>query len=355
MYVGPWQEFYLAGGKSRKKSLVEAHSNVTIDDMRRALLNSLDAETTRRALSALEAANIGTNESVPKINKRNPVVRLSATKLPPLVLDANGASWPLYNSSGSVPTKAQYNNSISSQSNYDSQTFNSARSSAINSMASTSPQRTTISEPSKPTQSSKDSFQRSSFISSHTDQSTSISKGYDTTAMLGILRVDKHANKFKKFFGACAKQTSDFQHELKDKISSNSPYVERKLADVKRMQDVYIKKEEVDVVAPVTESFRANFEAVDSLQAKKLVVNPTSTAPNVSDMDITDNELTLISKYFRDQNDNRASPRSRTRQSFNSYDVYVDTETEEVSTNVDDLNDDDKLLQWCTNLDGSEG
>jgi hypothetical protein len=364
MYVGPWQEYHLAGGKlppQKSTSKDKKASNISLDEMRRALLLSLDADTTRRALAALEAANIVESES--EVIRRKPLIRLTDTKLPPLKLDYNASE-----------TRSSHfkDFSVDSPYTYGSSTESkqlSSRSPLSNTRSSLYSDRSTVSEPAKPSQSAMQSFHRSKYASIHRSDesstiiSSSISKSYDSTAVVGILRADRtRENKFKKFFGAF---TQSKQGPIStEAVASNSNKVlelDKKVAGVKKMQDVYtsgsqevVHKQDL-LVEYGDQGLRPHANRMLNIGTKSVAATPP-----VGDMDITDDELAVISKYFGGgcseiYHDTNVFVGGKVPQAaVSSYQEHEERCGHDDLISFEGENNEDGLLQWFNSLKPSD-
>lgn len=373
MYIGAWQEYHLSKGSSKGKPRDDA--GISMDEMRRALLLSLDADTTRRAMAAIELSRgteITENSKKQKINRlilqkplNKPLIRKTA-KLPPLLVLQNSSNQvSLYNPntncassySGSLSTYQPLSSSILSDSSdgytgsyareyQQSQTnsyFNQSdqrlqdykyltlKSSGMTSLEPLGSLRSTVSEPVQPTRSSALSFQRSKAPVSNGEidkELNTISKSYDSEAVLGILRATRKPNKtkYKDFFGAY-----EGNNKVKKEGIVQRTEIEKRIDDVKKMQNVYKLNEDVS---------RNN--GTPSLPSSSYLPKPKT--PYVADIDITDQELATISKYFNSDNIPTSSNDMESASTYYSMDSAINNGNDYL---------DDGLLHWYSELDDS--
>ena len=377
MYIGAWQDYHLGKKSSNhnigKNETPKSNELITLDDMKRALLLSLDAETTRKAMAALDFTykeslnekNILQKEFAKSLRRKRPFVK-NPSKLPPLLVLDNSNSIVSYSASN-------YND------NKNSKHDGSLRPIVL--------ERSTVSEPSQITQPVQPSsstrakaFQRgniihSSYSNSLDEESTvssynnSISQSYDSGAVAEILRTNRTNNKYKQFFGASANNGP--------KISENSPKVslhDEKLSSLKRMQELYVRPADSlsskanlnndantsKITSPLNNNFH-NYKK-NTYQAPK--------TPSVNDIDLTDHELSLISKYFKPNSSDynnisfdsisnvKSTPDKMTNNNININ--FKDNPTRIIPIPTPKKNDsdeesgidymDENLLEWCDQL-----
>ena len=138
---------------------------------------------------------------------------------------------------------------------------------------------------------------------------------------------------------------------------------EKRLGDVRRMQDIYVKRE------------KGPQGKADVLPSLKVEAPSVQGAPRVSDIDITDSELAYISKYFSDLDGNEDSTKSGYAVVSGLSSANMNSSSEERSTatyqdkgsirseskKLENLETEgecegeeysiDDMLKWATNLD----
>ena len=382
MYIGAWQDYHL-GKKSinhniGKNETPKSNELITLDDMKRALLLSLDAETTRKAIAALDFTykeSLNDKKTLQKefaksLRRKRPFVK-NPSKLPPLLVLDNSNSIVSYSSSN-------YNQKDDFSSEYKNSKYNGSLRPIVL-------ERSTVSEPSQITQPVQPSsstrakaFQRgniinSSYSNSLDEESTissynnSISQSYDSGAVVDILRTNRSNNKYKQFFGASANNGP--------KVSENCLKVslhDEKLSSLKKMQELYVRpadslssKDNMNNDAntsKITSPLNNNFHSYkkNTYQAPK--------TPSVNDIDLTDHELSLISKYFKpnssDYNnfsfDSISNVKSNPDKMTNNNINFKENPTRIIPIPTPQKNDsyeesgidymDENLLEWCDQL-----
>lgn len=154
-------------------------------------------------------------------------------------------------------------------------------------------------------------------------EGTFTSNSYDTGAVMDIIRATRKVTRpnFREFFGKngnAAVDTGGGDDGGKNVNINKVSEVDRRIDGVKRMQDIYVKEghHERHLQQQVHEQYSGESsngvihqqqkQSIESRNLPKLKIDtpePPPKTPTIEDFDLTDNEFSLISKYFSSAQD----------------------------------------------------
>ena len=151
-----------------------------------------------------------------------------------------------------------------------------------------------------------------SIRSSQPDTSSTTSAAYDTTAVMDILRATRKVNRpnFKEFFGKSGNSNSNSSNGggSEDQLVHKVSEVDRRIDGVKRMQQLYVMENQQEqnndskLLGMKGVNSDSNREGYPQKSLSEFTTDaseqPLPKTPKIGDFEVTDNELSLISKYF---------------------------------------------------------
>lgn len=321
MYIGPWQEFKL----SRNRQNTIANDDVR-NQIEKALASSLDPESAQKAIAAINnqlAASIHGQTGRPPRLKDRPRPRRNYTQLSPSTDLSHGQIKSARESYIASPASVRSTQSEPARLNSDSlpkvepvklpkiklvrEDSTRDRNSTYRNNGNSNSHRSRQSPLSNPNSGRSNGYEQYG----NTARPPYRQPYYNSTAVINILKIERESNSKNKIMQTMGWKDSTNSHGVSiegntkertrksGKLIETEREVEEKINQVNKMKQLYIANtssiEKINVTGSPLKLPEIMKPAHNSISKQNEVSVKT---PRIDDMDITDVELAIISKYF---------------------------------------------------------